>query len=33
MKKKTGRINLSKLCCPTSERKHPLFKGELRGSD
>jgi hypothetical protein len=29
--KRTGRINLSKLCCPTSGRKYPPFKGEIRG--
>jgi hypothetical protein len=26
MKGRTGRVNLSKLCLPTSERKCPLFK-------
>jgi hypothetical protein len=32
MKKRTGRVNLSKLCHPTSERKCLLLKGEFRGS-
>jgi hypothetical protein len=32
MKRRTERDNLSKLCHPTSERKCPLFKGELRAS-
>jgi hypothetical protein len=31
-KRRTGRVILSKLCCPTSERKCLLFKGEFRGS-
>jgi hypothetical protein len=30
MKRKIGAVNLSKHCCPKSERKYPLFKGEFR---
>jgi hypothetical protein len=30
-KRRTGRVNLSKLCCPTSKRKCLLFKGDFRG--
>jgi hypothetical protein len=29
-KRKIGRVNLSKLCSPTSERKCPFFKEEFR---
>jgi hypothetical protein len=32
MKKRMGKVNLSKLCCATSERKCLLFKGEFGGS-
>jgi hypothetical protein len=32
MKRGTGRVNLSKLCCPASEKNYQLFKGEFRGS-
>jgi hypothetical protein len=28
-KRRTGRINLSKLCCPTAEGKCVSFKGEF----
>jgi hypothetical protein len=28
-KRRTVKVNVSKFC-PTSERKHPLFKGEFR---
>jgi hypothetical protein len=30
-KERTGRVNLSKICHPTSKRKFLLFKGLLRG--
>jgi hypothetical protein len=32
MKRQAERVNLSKHCHPTSERKLLLFKGEFRGS-
>jgi hypothetical protein len=31
VKRTTRRVNLSKLFCPTSEGKCPLFKGQFRG--